>query len=191
MIKCPVCGKEVVGENGLIAHMSKIHPGEYEKYKNKETKMPASDSLLTITKEIEEKTDKSRGFLAPPLSEEERKAKNLANLQLRMLEQWRLTRLLLEGDMLSKIVNMLADKVQFDEDIKQAISIEIYSLVIQPTIESFGLMRASNEAVYKEYENLGIKVEKPATPTLDAMLKEIQSRINVRTRREVRKEEEM
>lgn len=167
--------------------MGKVHPGEYEKQRDKtelelkENKMAGSEDLLTIMKEVEERTNEGRGLLAPPLTEDERRAKRLTGVHLRMLEQWRLIRWLLEQSVLQNIIDTLTQNVELDRDVKQALAIELYALVIKPTMESFGLMRAANEAVYKEFAELGAKTEKPETPTLDAILKEIQKRVSAVT----------
>ncbi len=143
--------------------------------------MAESEDLLSIIKQTEERTNERRGILAAPLTEDERKAKRLANVHLRMLEQWRLVRWLLEQSVLQNIIDTLTQNVELDQDVKQALAIEMYGLIVQPTMESFGLMRAANEAVYQEFAELGAKIDKPETPTLDAILKEIQKRVSAVT----------
>lgn len=192
-MECHVCGQEVKNERGLIAHMGKRHPGEYKKYKNqdtlklKENEMAVDNDLSSMIKEAEQKTNDKRGLLAPPPTEEEKRRDNLANLHFRMLKQWELSRLLVSENIPQKIINGLTENVTIDDDIRQALTIEMYSLIMQPTLQSFGLMGAANEAIYKEYEKMGIKIERPIMATADAVLKEIRTRVTAVTGEKKRK----
>lgn len=166
--------------------MSKAHPKQFTEFKDeliekKEVKMNGGISLKELIEEAKEKTNEKRGLLAPPLTEEEKQAQKLANIDRRVLERWRLMLLAAQDNTLQKIIDSLTENVKLDEDIHQALTLEIFCLTAQPIVQTYGLFLASTELVYKEFEKLGIKIEKPSTPTLDGLLKEIQKRLQAVT----------
>lgn len=159
---------------------------------NKEVTMNEGIQLNDLITEAKEKTNERRGLLAPPLTETEIRIQRIANVHLRMLEQWRLMLLTAQDNTLQKIIDSLTQKVKLDEDIQQAVALETLCVSIQPVIQTHGLLAAANELVYKEFKELGVEVEKPTTPTINALLKEIEKRVAVGTaekRKKVKGEE--
>lgn len=184
-IKCPVCEEEFKGEQGVISHMTKIHPEEFQRWKeqliNKKEEKMENPVLQELTREAKEKTDERPGLLSPPPSAEEIHARKMAELRRSILDQYRLMLMVAEDNTLQKMIDNMAEKVKLDPDVHQALSLEMFLLTVQPIIGTQGLFNAGNEAVYKEFEKEGVKIDRPITPTLDALLKTLRSRVDIGT----------
>jgi len=176
--------------------MSKVHPAEFKKLNNKEKKLSQKEVKMNEVKtnnnltfeqlmeNFQKQANSDRGLLAPPETEEERRVRLLSALQAKMLQQWQVANLMVTENITDKLIEKLFKDVDLDKDIKQTLHTEIFAQIFQPILESYGLMRASNEALYQEFKSLGIEVERPKIHTLDTILREIQQRIQIATRKQ-------